>query len=120
MPRYRGGANIKGLPNHHRGGNMKFLEKGVYKIFGAMVLVSMVGALIAEPVALGDIGYYAGKELAGESGSVVESYLGTKAGEYAGENAAILLAELFAEEGAEAGTIAGPIGMVVGGIAGAL
>ncbi|ACX72195.1 hypothetical protein Metvu_0328 [Methanocaldococcus vulcanius M7] len=39
---------------------MKFLEKGVYKIFGAVVLVSMIGALVAESVAVGDLGaaYY--------------------------------------------------------------
>ena len=39
---------------------MKFLEKGVYKIFGAILLVSMVGALVAEPVAMGNVGavYY--------------------------------------------------------------
>ena len=39
---------------------MKFLEKGIYKIFEAVVLVSMIGALVAEPVALGDVGglYY--------------------------------------------------------------
>ncbi len=29
---------------------MKFLEKGIYKIFGAVVLVSMIWALVAEPV----------------------------------------------------------------------
>ncbi|MEO2117495.1 MAG: hypothetical protein ABGW92_03715 [Methanocaldococcus sp.] len=31
---------------------------GVYKIFGAVVLVSMVGALVAEPIAMGDAGLY--------------------------------------------------------------
>ncbi|GEM_PF-3740938 len=35
---------------------MKFLEKGIYKIFEAVVLVSMIGALVAEPAALGDVG----------------------------------------------------------------
>jgi len=36
------------------------LEKGVYKVFAGLVLVSMIGALVAEPVALGDLGavYY--------------------------------------------------------------
>ncbi|ACX72192.1 hypothetical protein Metvu_0325 [Methanocaldococcus vulcanius M7] len=35
---------------------MKFLEKGVYKVFAGLVLVSMIGALVAEPVAVGDVG----------------------------------------------------------------
>jgi len=34
---------------------MKFLEKGIYKIFGAILLVSMIGALVAEPVAVSGI-----------------------------------------------------------------
>ncbi|NPA62329.1 MAG: hypothetical protein GXN95_02110 [Methanococci archaeon] len=37
---------------------MKFLERGVYKVFAGLVLVSMIGALVAEPVALGDIAAY--------------------------------------------------------------
>jgi len=63
---------------------MRFLEKGVYKIFGAVVLVSMIGALVAEPMAVGDIGaalYYAlhkenGKGLmgAGEDTAKVGGY----------------------------------------------
>ena len=53
-----GAEPIKVAEPPYRGGNMKFLEKGVYKIFGAIVLVSMVEALVAEPVALGDCGAY--------------------------------------------------------------
>ena len=37
---------------------MKLLEKGVYKVFAGLVLVSMIGALVAEPVVLGDLGAY--------------------------------------------------------------
>ncbi|WP_457613079.1 hypothetical protein [Methanocaldococcus sp.] len=37
---------------------MKLLEKGVYKVFAGLVLVSMIGALVAEPVVLGDVGLY--------------------------------------------------------------
>ncbi|MCQ6253352.1 MAG: hypothetical protein HZY31_00080 [Methanocaldococcus sp.] len=35
---------------------MNILKGNVLKVFGAVVLVSMIGALVAEPVALGDIG----------------------------------------------------------------
>jgi len=37
---------------------MKLLEKGVYKVFAGLVLISMIGALVAEPVVLGDISAY--------------------------------------------------------------
>ncbi|WP_456374642.1 hypothetical protein [Methanocaldococcus sp.] len=39
---------------------MNILKGSVLKVFGAVVLVSMIGALVAEPVVLGDIGvaYY--------------------------------------------------------------
>jgi len=103
-----------------KGGNMKFLEKGVYKIFGAILLVSMIGALVAEPIAVGDVGYYVGKAIAGEPGSLAGSTIGQMAGEYVGRTSAIMLAELFAEEGAEAGSLAGPVGAVGGAVAGAL
>ncbi|WP_456374648.1 hypothetical protein [Methanocaldococcus sp.] len=33
---------------------MNILKGSILKVFGAVVLVSMIGALVAEPVALGD------------------------------------------------------------------
>ncbi len=56
IPRYRGGANIKGLPNHHRGGKMNIFKSNILKGFAALIILGMVGALVAEPVALGNLG----------------------------------------------------------------
>ncbi|ADC70049.1 hypothetical protein MFS40622_1373 [Methanocaldococcus sp. FS406-22] len=104
---------------------MKFLEKGVYKIFGAIVLVSMVGALVAEPVALGDVGWYLGHKLGDKAGTYVGeklsdneyvikgaghvgSYLGGRIGWRAGMTI-----------GAEIGALAGPEGAIIGAAVGA-
>ena len=111
-----GAEPIKVAEPPYRGGNMKFLEKGVYKIFGAIVLVSMIGALVAEPMALGDISAY-------------YLYEHSKNGDYynAGQDAITLygagktIAEgagylaLVSETGAEAGLLAA--GVATGGVA---
>jgi len=109
-----------------KGGNMKFLEKGIYKIFGAIVLVSMISALVAEPMIVGDIGYYIGKKLGYEAGTYVAGkvtdnkyaiegagYIGSRVGKRIGWRAGM-------EIGAEIGALAGPEGAIIGAVAGAL
>ncbi len=99
---------------------MNILKGNILKGFAAVAMLCMIGTVLAESVAVGDIGYYVGKKLAGESGSVVGSIVGERAGEYAGESAGLILAETFAEEGAVAGSVAGPVGALGGAVVGGL
>jgi len=96
---------------------MKFLEKGIYKIFGAVILVSMIGALVAEPIAMGDIAAAAtvvvnklfNNSVSGDAqyGTIVTS---TGSGAAYGFRNGIR----FAIAGAEIGAAAGPEGAVAG------
>ena len=105
---------------------MDILKGRVLKAFGALVLVSMIGAVFAMPVALGDVGWYLGHKLGYKAGTYVGeklsdneyvikgaghigSYLGGRIGWRAGMTI-----------GAEIGALAGPEGAIIGAAVGAI
>ncbi|NPA62331.1 MAG: hypothetical protein GXN95_02120 [Methanococci archaeon] len=106
-------------------GNMKFLERGVYKIFAGLVLVSMIGALVAEPVVVGDLGLtlaQATKMVTGKSPDSTVVYKNSvslgKVGAGIGATYGFRYGIRFAIRGAVIGVSAGPEGAIAGAIIG--
>ena len=96
---------------------MNILKGSILKVFGAVVLVSMICALVAEPVALGDISYaatYVVNNLMKNSVSGDAQYGTIVTSTFAGAGYGFRNGIKFAIRGATIGVEACPEGAVVG------
>ncbi len=96
------------------------MKLNLLKGFAAVAMLCMIGAVFAESVAVGDIGYYLTEKYgaAGSASSSVLGYVLPKVGARLGKAAMLRFMIVGAEEGAEAGALAGPIGAGLGTLAG--